>query len=101
MFLICSGQYPLLQSNLIRNLMLRLYSSNGSNLKTGIRHMMATAINVMKNSSITIAVQNVIGISNINTCILRYATIMVDDQRFMMESSQAIFSHKKGRCLFN
>jgi len=36
---------------------------------------MATAINAMKNSAITIAVQKVIGSSNIKNCILRYATI--------------------------
>jgi hypothetical protein len=34
---------------------------------------MAAAINAVKSSAITIRVQNVIDISNIKTCILRYA----------------------------
>jgi len=36
---------------------------------------LATAINAVKSSAITIAVQNVSGISKTKTCILRYATI--------------------------
>ena len=48
--------------------------------------MILKAPNPMRSeSAITIAGQNIKGISNIKTRILRYATTMVDDHRFMME----------------
>ena len=59
--------------------MLRLYSSKASNLKTIMKAMMPTAINAMKTGSANImAGQDIIRISNIKTCILRYTTIFTE-----------------------